>query len=39
MQFERVGKDDFNMVTAFSVSLFQAFAVGLTSFDFKFSCE
>ncbi len=37
IQFGRVGKDDFNMDTAFPVSLFQAFAVGLTSFDFKFA--
>ena len=29
-QFGRVGKDDFNMETAFPVSLFQAFAVRFT---------
>jgi tubby-related protein 1 len=39
MQFGRVGKDQFNMDVAFPCSLFQAFAIGLTSFDFKFACE
>jgi tubby and related proteins len=39
MQFGRVGKDSFNMDVAFPCSLFQAFAIGLTSFDFKFACE
>jgi len=27
------------MDIAFPCSLFQAFAIGLTSFDFKFACE
>ena len=39
MQFGRVGKDDFNMDVAFPQSIFQAFSIGLTSFDFKFACE
>ena len=39
MQFGRVGKDDFNMDVAFPCSIFQAYAIGLTSFDFKFACE
>ncbi len=39
MQFGRIGKDDFNMDVAFPISLFYAFAIGLTSFEFKFACE
>ena len=39
MQFGRVGKDAFNMDCAFPVSLFQAYGIALSSFDFKFACE
>ena len=39
MQFGRVGEHNFNMDVAFPCSLFQAFGIGLTSFDFKFACE
>jgi len=39
MQFGRVGQQNFNMDVAYPCSLFQAFAIGLTSFDFKFACE
>ena len=39
MQFGRVGSQNFNMDVAYPASLFQAFGIGLTSFDFKFACE
>ena len=39
MQFGRVGKDIFNMDVAFPFSIFQAYAICLSSFDFKFACE
>ena len=39
MQFGRVGQQNFNMDVAYPCSLFQSFAIGLTSFDFKFACE
>ena len=39
MQFGRIGKHKFNMDVAFPFSLFQAFGIALSSFDFKFACE
>ena len=39
MQFGRVGKDLFNMDCAFPFSIFQAYGISLSSFDFKFACE
>jgi len=39
MQFGRTGKQDFNMDCQFPFSIMQAFAIGLSSFDFKFACE
>lgn len=39
MQFGRIGKDDFNMDCAFPMSIFQAYGIALSSFDFKFACE
>ena len=39
MQFGRVGKETFNMDVAFPFSIFQAYAICLSSFDFKFACE
>ena len=39
MQFGRIGQQNFNMDVAYPCSIFQAFAIGLTSFDFKFACE
>ena len=39
MQFGRIGQQDFNMDVAYPCSIFQAFAIALTSFDFKFACE
>ena len=39
MQFGRIGKQNFNLDIAFPLSLFQAFGVALSSFDFKFACE
>lgn len=39
MQFGRIGKQNFNMDVAFPFSLFQAFGIALSSFDFKFACE
>ena len=39
MQFGRVGKHQFNMDVAFPFSIFQAFGIALSSFDFKFACE
>lgn len=39
MQFGRIGQTDFNMDVAYPCSLFQAFGIALTSFDFKFACE
>lgn len=39
MQFGRVGKHEFNMDVQYPMSLFQAFSICLSSFDFKFACE
>lgn len=39
MQFGRIGKDLFNMDCAFPFSIFQAYGISLSSFDFKFACE
>lgn len=39
LQFGRIGKHNFNLDAAFPFSLFQAFSIGLSSFDFKFACE
>lgn len=39
LQFGRVGKDCFNMDFRFPISPFQAFAVCLSSFDYKLCCE
>jgi hypothetical protein len=39
MQFGRIGKQNFNMDVAFPYSIFQAFGIALSSFDFKFACE
>ncbi|TNV83759.1 hypothetical protein FGO68_gene12469 [Halteria grandinella] len=39
MQFGRIGKQNFNMDVAFPFSIFQAFGIALSSFDFKFACE
>lgn len=39
MQFGRIGKHKFNMDVAFPFSIFQAFSIALSSFDFKFACE
>lgn len=39
LQFGRVGKDIFNMDFRFPFSPFQAFAICLSSFDYKLCCE
>jgi len=39
LQFGRVGKDTFNMDFRFPFSPFQAFAICLSSFDYKLCCE
>ncbi|OLP75701.1 Tubby-related protein 1 [Symbiodinium microadriaticum] len=39
LQFGRVGKDVFNMDFKFPFSPFQAFAICLSSFDYKLCCE
>ena len=39
MQFGRIGKQNFNMDVAFPMSIFQAYGIALSSFDFKFACE
>lgn len=39
LQFGRVGKDVFNMDFRFPFSPFQAFAICLSSFDYKLCCE
>ena len=39
LQFGRVGKDEFSMDVQWPLSLFQAFAVCLSSFDSKLGCD
>jgi len=39
LQFGRVGKDDFNIDFRYPISPFQAFAICLSSFDYKLCCE
>lgn len=39
LQFGRVSKDSFTMDVAYPLSPFQAFAICLTSFDYKLACE
>mmetsp|Transcript_11254 Transcript_11254/g.27673 ORF Transcript_11254/g.27673 Transcript_11254/m.27673 type:complete len:658 (-) Transcript_11254:359-2332(-) len=39
MQFGRVGKDEFSLDVQWPMSLFQAFAVALSSFDSKLGCD
>jgi len=39
LQFGRVGKDVFNIDFQFPLSPFQAFAICLSSFDYKLCCE
>jgi len=39
LQFGRVGKDVFNMDFRYPISPFQAFAICLSSFDYKLCCE
>jgi len=39
LQFGRVGKTLFNMDFQYPFSIFQAFALSLSSFDFKYECE
>jgi tubby-related protein 1 len=39
LQFGRVGDDAFNMDVRWPMSLAQAFAIVLSSFDFKLACE
>lgn len=39
LQFGRVGKDIFNMDFRYPFSAFQAFAICLSSFDYKLCCE
>ena len=39
MQFGRIGKDEFSLDVQWPMSLFQAFAVALSSFDAKLGCD
>ena len=39
LQFGRVGKDLFTMDYQYPLSPFQAFAICLSSFDYKLACE
>jgi Tub family. len=39
MQFGRVSNDTFNMDFEWPLSPFQAFAICLSSFDYKIACE
>jgi tubby-related protein 1 len=39
LQFGRVNKDTFTMDFQFPLSPLQAFAICLSSFDYKFACE
>lgn len=39
LQFGRVGKDVFNMDYQWPLSPLQAFAICLSSFDYKIACE
>jgi hypothetical protein len=39
LQFGKVGKDRFNMDFQAPMSAFQAFAICLSSFDYKLACE
>ena len=39
MQFGRIGKEDFHLDVKWPMSLFQAFAVALSSFDSKLGCD
>ena len=38
MQFGKIGKNDFNMDVQWPISLFQAFAISLSSIDKKYGC-
>merc|ERR1712127_455387 len=39
MQFGRTGKDEFSLDVQWPMSLYQAFAVALSSFDSKLGCD
>ena len=39
LQFGRVGKDVFSMDFRYPLSPFQAFAIVMSSFDYKLCCE
>merc|ERR1719420_282527 len=39
LQFGRVGKDAFTMDVQHPMSILQAFAISLSSFDYKIACE
>lgn len=39
LQFGRVGKDEFNMDVQWPMSILQAFAITLSSFDSKLACD
>lgn len=39
MQFGRIGKDEFSLDVQWPMSLFQAFAISLSSFDSKLGCD
>ncbi|KAL3822288.1 hypothetical protein ACHAXA_005921 [Cyclostephanos tholiformis] len=39
MQFVKTGSDEFSLVVQWPMSLFQAFAVALSSFDSKLGCD
>ena len=39
LQFGRVGKDSFTMDVQYPLSIFQAYAICLSSFDYKIACE
>ena len=39
MQFGRIGKDEFSLDVKWPMSLFQAFAIALSSFDSKLGCD
>lgn len=39
MQFGKIGKNDFNMDVQWPISIFQAYAISLSSIDKKYGCE
>ena len=39
MQFGRIGNNDFHLDVKWPMSLYQAFAVALSSFDSKLGCD